>query len=107
MTSKTETVADLVERLREMVRTDHLRGCEGREYECSCGHIDRQDALMLEAAAALTSLEAERDRLREALQEIAEMTDPDQPDSYRADDREGCLDAVHARAAALTPEPKP
>ena len=45
---------DLVERLREMVKTDHLRGCEGREYECTCGHIDRQDNLMLEAASALS-----------------------------------------------------
>lgn len=36
--------------------------------------------------------------LEVALAEIAAMTDQDNPDSYRADDREGCLDAVQARA---------
>lgn len=30
---------------------------------------------------------------------IRMMTDPDDPDSYRADDREGCLDAVHSAAS--------
>jgi len=32
----------------------------------------------------------------EALEEIAECTDPDGGENYRADDREGCLDTVHA-----------
>jgi hypothetical protein len=36
--------------------------------------------------------------LKEALRDIAAMTDADNPDSYRSDDREGCLDAVHSRA---------
>lgn len=49
--------------------------------------------------------------LVDALRTIAEATDPDNPESYRADDREGCLDAVHATAtAALTqraPEVRP
>ena len=35
-----------------------------------------------------------------ALRDIAEMTDSDNPDSYRLDDREGCLDTVHAKATA-------
>lgn len=47
---------------------------------------------------ALTSLIAERDGLREALTDIAAMTDPDDPESYRSDDREGCLDTVQAVA---------
>lgn len=34
-----------------------------------------------------------------ALKEIAEMTDPDDEDNYRADDREGCFDAVYETAA--------
>lgn len=32
------------------------------------------------------------------LREIAEHTDPDDPDSYRADDREGCFDTVFETA---------
>jgi len=37
------------------------------------------------------------------LGDIAEMTDADNPESYRCDDREGCLDAVHdAARRALT-----
>ena len=51
-----------------------------------------------DAVAALTSLIAERDGLREALTDIAAMTDPDDPESYRSDDREGCLDTVQAVA---------
>lgn len=36
--------------------------------------------------------------LVEALADIREHTDPDGLDNYRSDDREGCLDAVFARA---------
>lgn len=46
----------------------------------------------------------EIERLREALQSVADMTDADNPESYRCDDREGCLDTVFATAtAAMTP----
>lgn len=41
----------------------------------------------------------EIERLRDALQRIKDMTDADNPDSYRADDREGCLDTVFAVAS--------
>lgn len=41
---------------------------------------------------------------REALKDIAEATDADNPESYRADDREGCLDTVHAIAASALGE---
>ena len=44
------------------------------------------------------SLEAEVAQLREELRDIAEDTDADNPNSYRSDDREGCLDWVHAKA---------
>lgn len=40
------------------------------------------------------------DALVAALRAIAQMTDPDDPDSYRADDREGCLDTVQDTARA-------
>lgn len=42
--------------------------------------------------------ERERDALKEALRHIVEMTDAENPESYRADDREGCLDTVHDTA---------
>ena len=34
------------------------------------------------------------DDLIMALTDIAQMTDPDDPENYRADDPEGCLDTV-------------
>lgn len=43
----------------------------------------------------------------EALRTIAAATDADNPESYRCDDREGCLDTVHAIArSALAEAPK-
>jgi hypothetical protein len=51
-----------------------------------------------EAAAVVGTLEAEVARLREELADIAAMTNADDPASYRCDDREGCLDAVYAKA---------
>lgn len=44
--------------------------------------------------------------LLEALERIAQHTDPDDPESYRADDREGCLDTVQAIAAAAIAKAK-
>ena len=35
------------------------------------------------------------EELREILQRIEEMTDPDDGSNYRSDDREGCLDTIH------------
>lgn len=43
-------------------------------------------------------LKAEVKMLRAALVNIAEATNADDPDSYRCDDREGCLDYVYAKA---------
>ena len=49
--------------------------------------------------------QSEIKRLREALKKIRNMTDVDDPDSYRADDREGCLDAVYGEAVdGLSPD---
>ncbi len=44
-------------------------------------------------------MSTEVERLRTALQSIKDMTDVDNPDSYRCDDREGCLDTVFATAS--------
>ena len=51
----------------------------------------------------------EVEQLRDALQRIKDMTDVDNPDSYRCDDREGCLDTVFAVAseALVTPVSEP
>lgn len=56
------------------------------------------------ATKSETDLIEENKRLREALEKIKKATDPDDESSYRADDREGCLDHVFATAsAALKP----
>jgi hypothetical protein len=61
-------VSDIVERLRKYVWEDHERGCQGRSYDCSCGH-DRKGELLLEAAAdEITRLRALNAELVEALQ---------------------------------------
>jgi proteasome assembly chaperone (PAC2) family protein len=46
----------------------------------------------------IEQLETENKRFREVIRNIREMTDVNNPDSYRSDDREGCLDAVFAEA---------
>lgn len=46
----------------------------------------------------VSRLTAQVEAYREALDAIREMTDPDSGENYRADDREGCLDATHATA---------
>ena len=51
-------------------------------------------------AEANARLIATAPELLAALASIAEMTDPDDPESYRSDDREGCIDAVQAAARA-------
>lgn len=59
-----------------------------------------------DAQALLSSSERAR-KLEEALRDIRDATDPDAEASYRADDREGCLDAVFALAReALSPSPE-
>jgi len=46
----------------------------------------------------IEQLETENKRFREVIRNIREMTDVNNPDSYRSDDREGCLDAGFAEA---------
>lgn len=48
------------------------------------------------------------ERLADALQSIKGMTDADNPESYRCDDPEGCLDTVFSVASdALDPQVSP
>jgi hypothetical protein len=69
------------------------------------GHADREAAAAANRAQ-IASLEAivraanSHDQMLAALKDIAAMTDPDDPDCYRSDDREGCLDAVQSAARA-------
>lgn len=37
--------------------TDHERGCQGREYTCTCGYDDKQRALIETLTAALERIE--------------------------------------------------
>lgn len=65
---------------------------------------ERVDAIAAIIARHFASHAADVRRLRDALRQITQMTDADDGKSYRCDDREGCLDAVHAAAlSALTP----
>ena len=78
MTSKTETVADLVAELTGQ-RTDYdgsLMPDGAEPISASCG-------LLRIAASTLTSLEVERDRLREALEPFAALAKAFKPDDAR------------------------
>jgi hypothetical protein len=44
--------------------TDHERGCQGREYTCTCGYDDRRDALIETLVKALEDATAYDDFLR-------------------------------------------
>lgn len=50
----------LIERL-EVHDGSHDRGCDGRNYACTCGDDDKGEALLKEAAAALRDLTEWRD----------------------------------------------
>lgn len=47
---------------------------------------------------AAERVQAASARMRESLEKIAAFTNPDDENSYRADDREGCLDTVYSTA---------
>lgn len=49
-------MSELVERLRSQVTSDHIRGCQGREYGCSCGYDIATEGLLELAAAEITVL---------------------------------------------------
>jgi len=51
-------MSQLVERLRKQVGDDHVRGCQGRQYACSCGYDLSTEGLLETAAARIKQLEA-------------------------------------------------
>jgi len=99
----TETDAELLARLRNFR---------------DCGFLD--EPYILRLLAIIDEKEAEVGRIRAALtlctnqlEAIRKANDPDDADSYRSDDREGCLDwtfaaaeeaEIAARTALTTPE---
>ena len=64
-------MTDIVERLRAVEVTDHERGCQGREYTCTCGWDERVWKTSVEAADEIeklrAALEATKAKLRIAL----------------------------------------
>ena len=62
---------------------------------------DKVQEMIVDTVSLLIQIEQLKDenqKLRNAIQVVREMTDVNNPDSYRSDDREGCLDAVFAEA---------
>lgn len=65
-------MSDIVERLGDIYATDdHARGCQGREYECTCGYDERSAATAREAAAEITRLRALVDEARGVVEPFA------------------------------------
>ena len=102
MTSETETVADLVERLREV-------GDSQQHIDTNFARATLATGTIRQAASTLTSLEAERVRLREALAFYRdEWTVPAiWPRGEPEPNMRLCNDQGDRARAALTPEPKP
>jgi len=49
-------MSDLVERMREHLKGDHARGCDGRTHTCKCGFDADSDCLIAEAAEEIGRL---------------------------------------------------
>jgi hypothetical protein len=65
---------------------DHARGCEGRNYACTCGYDDR-------VISELSLLRSENERMRKALEPFATSDMLGNLDSCRADD-DSCVCGV-------------
>ncbi|RVL48445.1 hypothetical protein CN138_08935 [Sinorhizobium meliloti] len=67
---------DLVERLRNISRGDHERGCQGREYVCSCDYDETSWKTAEEAASEITRLRRELEEARrKAFEEAAAIAE--------------------------------
>lgn len=69
-------MTDIVEKLRGYARDDHERGCQGREYDCSCGYDGKRDPLLEEAAAEIERLRAKCERLVAENNRLVRLCDP-------------------------------
>jgi hypothetical protein len=70
---------DLIERLKEGTHGDHDRGCEGRQYSCTCGFDQRVWDAGTEAASRLAALQQRVEELERKLRD------------WRDGDREGVV----------------
>ena len=86
------STVELIEEVGSLGNGDDYDGCFTERGQVEFAFAKRT------LRVRVRSLEAEVERLRAALADIAAMTDADDPESYRCDDREGCLDAVYAKA---------
>lgn len=66
---------ELIERLMDVLSSDHKRGCDGRTYTCNCGYDDQVEQIADQATDRLQALSAENERLESALR-IAIWSDP-------------------------------
>jgi outer membrane murein-binding lipoprotein Lpp len=58
--------------LLDHVASDHLRGCQGREYTCDCRYDMETERLLNLAASRIKELEAEVDSLELKLGDMRE-----------------------------------
>lgn len=63
-------IAGLSERMRSQITSDHVRGCQGRNYSCDCGYDLSTEGLLDLAATALDSLSARVNEADEACQRL-------------------------------------
>lgn len=82
----------LIEKLNDGVpaKVDRWPGNDGEDI---IYNHSEATAIMKEAASVLVEI-------LNVLERISAHTNPDDPESYRCDDREGCLDTVHAISKA-------
>lgn len=57
---------NIVGKLCEYAKDDHERGCQGRNYDCTCGYDDKRDQLIDEAVGKIDNQQTEIERLCEA-----------------------------------------
>jgi hypothetical protein len=62
---------NIVRRLREYAKDDHERGCQGRNYDCTCGYDGKRDTLIDEAAGEIDRLRTELEQCRQIMLEAA------------------------------------
>ena len=60
-------ITDGINRLADIARGDHDRGCPGREYSCDCGYDARNIETVVEVTALILELATERDEAQRAL----------------------------------------
>ncbi|WP_374387193.1 hypothetical protein [Brevundimonas sp.] len=93
----------LCERLEGIATTDHERGCEGRNYACSCGWDEENMEIGRQASATILDLIASARRDAELLSRVHQMATEGHVkpgcDNWRAVERCRQIANLTARAA--------